>query len=418
MKKFAGSVIMGLSLMLTAEAPAQDTPDVKAPLDFDVKLETAVKHDDGKWFWFHPRAAAIPGEAGHGTPVVMITCQKLLNYVSDYYSGLHVMRTDNLGKSWAGPEAVPELDWTSHDGGIKVSVCDVTPGWHPPSGKLLAIGGRIRYDKEGLQLGDEPRSYQTAYAVYDPLTQRWSAWKILRMPPDKKFDFAWNACAQWLVQQDGTLLVPFYFGPSISEPLASTVVQCSFDGEKIKYEKHGDELSLDDDYGLVEPSIACLGSRYYLTMRNDLKNYVTVSDDGLHFQPVKPWTFDDGKELGSYNTQQHWLVHSDGLFLVYTRRGAGNDHIMRHRAPLFMGRVDPDKLCVIRESEKIVVPQRGATLGNFGAATINANESWVTVSESLFHGARKHGADGSTFVARILWSKPNRLALPEPGGSK
>jgi hypothetical protein len=32
---------------------------------------------------------------------------------------------------------------------------------------------------------------------------------------------------------------------------------------------------------------------------------------------------DDGAELGSYNTQQHWLSHGDGLFLMYTRRGAG-----------------------------------------------------------------------------------------------
>ena len=69
---------------------------------------------------------------------------------------------------------------------------------------------------------------------------------------------------------------------------------------------------------------------------------MSVSDDGLQFAEPKPWTFDDGAELGSYNTQQHWLAHSDGLFLVYTRRGANNDHIVRHRAPLFMAQVDPD----------------------------------------------------------------------------
>ncbi|MDQ3624385.1 MAG: hypothetical protein M3463_18145 [Verrucomicrobiota bacterium] len=48
-------------------------------------------------------------------------------------------------------------------------------------------------------------------------------------------------------------------------------------------------------------------------------------------------------------------------------RGANNDHIVRHRAPLFMARVDTDKLHVIRSSEKIVVPERGAEMGNFGA---------------------------------------------------
>ena len=65
-----------------------------------------------------------------------------------------------------------------------------------------------------------------------------------------------------------------------------------------------------------------------MTMRNDKKGFVAVSDDGLHFGPIKPWTFDDGSELGSYNTQQKWVTHSDGLFLVYTRRGVDNDEII------------------------------------------------------------------------------------------
>jgi len=38
-----------------------------APVDFTVKLATMMKHDDGKFLWFHPRAAAIPGR-GVGGP--------------------------------------------------------------------------------------------------------------------------------------------------------------------------------------------------------------------------------------------------------------------------------------------------------------------------------------------------------------
>lgn len=96
---------------------------------------------------------------------------------------------------------------------------------------------------------------------------------------------------------------------------------------------------------------------------------LTTGHDGLCFGKPKPWTYDDGAPLGNYNTQQHWITHSDGLFLVYTRRGAENDHVFRHRAPLFMAQVDPDRLCVIRETERIVVPEWGARLGNFG--TVN-----------------------------------------------
>ena len=41
----------------------------------------------------------------------------------------------------------------------------------------------------------------------------------------------------------------------------------------------------------------------------------------------REWRFDDGSPLGSYNTQQHWVTVGGGLFLVYTRKGADNDHI-------------------------------------------------------------------------------------------
>jgi hypothetical protein len=134
----------------------------------------------------------------------------------------------------------------------------------------------------------------------------------------------------------------------------------------------------------------------------------------LQFPEQQPWLFDDGAELGSYNTQQHWLAHSDGLFLVYTRRGANNDHIIRHRAPLFMAQVNPATLRVLRRTEKVVVPERGAEMGNFGACPISETESWITVSEGMFmKDSRQRGAEGATFVARVLWAKPNTLSSPK-----
>ncbi len=137
-------------------------------------------------------------------------------------------------------------------------------------------------------------------------------------------------------------------------------------------------------------------------MRNDLRSYVSVSDDGLNFRPVKAWTFDDGQDLGSYNTQAHWLVAGDGLFLTYTRRGADNDHVIRNRAPIFIAQINPTLLNVIRSSEKILVPERGATLGNFGVAKVSRSESWVTVGEGNVNAqAIKLGADGSLFLVRV-----------------
>ena len=163
--------------------------------------------------------------------------------------------------------------------------------------------------------------------------------------------------------------------------------------------------------GFVEPSLAHVQGTYFLTLRNDAAAYVTTSSDGLHFQPVKKWTFDDGQDLGSYNTQAHWLAHSDGLFLTYTRRGANNDHIARNRAPIFVAQVDPEKLQVLRKTERALLPERGVMLGNFGATAITPDESWVTDSEYILTGKpHAKGADGTTWLGKVQWSQPNQLS--------
>ncbi|MGD9855908.1 MAG: GDSL-type esterase/lipase family protein [Planctomycetaceae bacterium] len=379
------------------------------PAGFRIERETVLKHDDGKFLWFHPRVAAIPSETGN--PAVVMTLQKHL-YTSDHYSGLSVMRTDDLGGTWSGPEARTELDWV-RDGIVDVAVADVTPGWHPQTGKLIAVGAQVRYSATGEQLEDQPRANQTAYAVYDPKANEWSPWRRLEMPAGDEFNMARSACAQFVVEADGSVLLPYYIGPSTAVPFRTTVVRCTFDGNELKYAEHGNVLSLDVARGLYEPSLIRFDGRYYLTIRNDEQGYVTVSDDGLHFRPIKLWQFDDGTELGSYNTQQHWVVQNGGLFLVYTRRGANNDHIMRHRAPLFIAQVDPQQLHVVRDTEQVLLPERGATLGNSGAAAITPNESWVTVAEGIWtDDARQRGAEGAVLLARVISAELQPPATP------
>ena len=378
-------------------------------VDFKIELDVVLKHDDGDYIWFHPRVAAIPCAESDGSPTVIMTLQKHLQ-ADDHYSGLSVMRTDDLGTSWSGPVAPPELDWQKVSEQVTVSIANVTPGWHAPTQKLLAIGAQVWYDPEGHILRDKMNS--TAYAVHDPGKGTWSKWQVLAMPPDEKFNYCLSSCAQWLAEPDSTLLLPFSFGKNSKEPMSVLVARCKFDGQRLTYVRHGNTLSLNVERGLCEPSLIKFSNKYYLTIRNDLKGYVTVSDDGLHFRPIKEWRFDDGTDLGNYNTQQHWLAHSNGLFLVYTRRGANNDHIMRHRAPLFIAQVDPEELCVIRKTERVLIPEQGAPMGNFGAAAITETESWVTVSEFMWPSwnveARKRGAAGRTFIARVIWSNPNR----------
>lgn len=404
-----GTIGFALAAVLAFVTAAADEP-----LPFNVQTQTVLQELNPGFCWFHPRVAAIPGAGKEGAPAVVMTIQKHL-VADDHYSGLFDLRTDDLGQTWSRPREIPELAWRQESPGVTVAVADVTPGWHAPTGRLLAIGTKVRYSDAGAQLTETSRANECAYAAYDPAADRWSKWQMLELPETEgKFFLVCPGCVQWLAEPDGTLLIPVYFrGPSGAD-YSATVLHCSFDGQTLAYLEHGDELALAEGRGLVEPSLAWHGGKYFLTLRNDARGYVTASEDGLHFAPLRPWTFDDGAELGSYNTQQHWLAHSDGLFLSYTRRGANNDHIARNRAPLFLAQVDPQKLWVVRATEQAIVPERGVMLGNFGAAAITQNESWVADAEFIV-GGNKHerGADGSTYAARVTWSRPNlQVAAP------
>lgn len=377
-------------------------------LPFEVQLDTVLEHDDGKFLWYHARATPFP-KSGGGAPAVLMTLQKHLA-VSDHYSGLSVMFSQDAGAHWTDPEPRPELEWQDEGQGVTIAVADVTPGWHAPTRKCLAIGTKVRYSQSGEQLSEVPRSNEAAYAVYDPATGTWTSWKMMAMPETEgKFYLVCPGCTQWLVEADGSILLPLYYRGPTGGVYSATVVRCAFDGETLSYVGQGDDFELPVERGFVEPSLARQAGRYFLTLRNDQRAYVTSSSDGLHYEPVQPWTFDDGSDLGSYNTQAHWLSHSDGLFLIYTRRGANNDHIIRHRAPLFMAQIDPERLCVLRATEKILIPERGGEYGNFGANAVSPGESWVTVNEGVWSADdRKRGAKGALFIARIKWSRPNR----------
>lgn len=384
--------------------------DDVALLPFDAKAEVVFKELTPTFCWFHPRIAPLPGFGQEGRPAVVMTIQKHLS-ADDHYSGMYFLRTDDLGKTWTRPTEIPELAWQSGENNETIAVCDVTPGWHSHTGKLIAIGTKLRYSPQGAQLLDKPRSHECAYATYDPKSQQWTRWKMLAMPEtDGKFFLVAPGCVQWRVKDDGSLLLPIYFkGPTGSDYIV-TVLHCSFDGQELKLLEHGSELATPGGRGFAEPSLVRFRDKYFLTLRNDAAAFVTTSPDGLHFEPVQKWTFDDGQDLGSYNTQAHWLVHSDGLFLTYTRRGANNDHIARNRAPIFVAQIDADKLQVLRKTEKALLPERGVMLGNFGATEITPDESWVADSEYILTGTpHAKGADGTTWLGRVQWSKPNRL---------
>ncbi|MDZ7616160.1 MAG: exo-alpha-sialidase [Patescibacteria group bacterium] len=396
-------------------------------VSFDIELSVARKGFDRDYCWVHARAGAIPpGQAGSGanSPLVVMTTQKLLLSGSDVFYPLNEMRSVDLGRSWTSPVEQPVFARQVFRGtipslptgasiaphllqpGDETTVCDFTPKWHAATGKLLGVGHTVWY-RDNRVMHVRPRG--SAYSIYDPARNAWLPWEVLRMPDDPRFENAGAGSVQRFDLDNGDILLPIYCKASHESRHSVTVCRCRFDGQTLQYAEHGSLLTVDVKRGLYEPSITRFGNRFFLTMRNDDHGYVASGPDGLQFGEPRKWTFDDGSDLGNYNTQQHWVTHRDGLFLVYTRRGMNNDHVFRHRAPLLIARVDPEALHVIRDTERILVPQRGARLGNFGVCEVSPEETWVTAAEWMQpNGVEKYGSDNSIFIAKIRWHVPNR----------
>ncbi len=155
------------------------------------------------------------------------------------------MRREKSDGVWSAPVLPEELDWQRQPDGVTLSVADVTPGWHEKTGRLIAIGCRVRYSEAGKQLDDVKRAHQTVYAIFDPNSSEWTPWQVLELPEVDEFDFARNACAQWLVKEDGNLLVPLYIGKNAKDRYSTTVAECRFDGKELVFVKHGNVLRLD-----------------------------------------------------------------------------------------------------------------------------------------------------------------------------
>lgn len=407
------SLVAGVSCLTSDQLlkAADNAPDYRLTTDVAAKLF------DGKKCWCHPRAGIVPGAGNEGLPRVVMTMNTLHLSGSDIFKGMYSLQTDDLGKSWSEPKLMKTLApvyETIKGQKHPVAASDFWPTWHAATGTLLGTGHTVVYTPDWHVRN--PRSRHTAFSTYDPKTSSWKSWQKMEMPAGTKFVNAGAGCTQRVDLDDGNLLLPIYYKPP-GKNSRVLVARCSFDGKTLRYIEHGTELQIDDKTrGLHEPSLTRFGDNYYLTIRNDKRGFVTRGKDGLNFEPMQTWKLDDGKDLGNYNTQQHWVTHSDGLFLVYTRRGANNDHVFRHRAPLFMAQVDPKTLRVIRSTEQVLVAERGARLGNFGVTHVSPNETWVTVSEWMqtwgpdyvMKVGNKYGSDGSVFVARIHWKRPNQ----------
>ena len=364
---------------------------------------------DKKRCFVHARAAITPSGFG------VMTTQPLLLTGCDVFFGIYLSFTEDFGKTWS--PLTPSKNVVRHRRGqYDIAFCDGTPIYHKASDKIILLGHINAYGEDARPVMGYKKS--AAYAVFDKQAMDFSPISEIEMPDDDAYFSSGNGSGQSLELSDGNMLIPIYFCHSPKEGASyrdiwyycssSAVMRCSFDGKELRIIEIGNHLTTDVPRGLVEPSIIKCRGRYFLTLRNDESGFVTSSDDGLHFEKPRELCFDDGTNLGNYNTQQHWITLDDRLYLVYTRKGANNDHIPRHRAPLFIAEVDQDTLRVIRSTEKIAVPERGARLGNFCCTPINESEALIVAAEWMqstagydYRRCMEFGSDNSIFITRV-----------------
>lgn len=366
-----------------------------------LKIEslTPIPGRDRNWDWWQARPAYVPGEKPLWITTMSETGRQGVHNFHDIFQSV----SRDGGKSWSEPVVIPLLKREKQADGYEVAPGDLWPTYHAKSGKVIATGKTFNFEK-GTK--ENRLREKVSYAVMDPKTGAWGGMKFLEMPSvdhrGNPITAANAGCTQRVDLPNGEILLPVRYVADVKKHnYTSIVVRCEFDGQDLKYKEHGSELSVPRGRGLYEPSLAQHDGWFYLTLRADHSGYVTRSKDGLNFEEVREWMFDDGKPLGSYNTQQHWVTLGRALFLVYTRRGAENDHIMRHRAPLFIGQVDPETLRVIRDSERVLLPANEATLGNSGVCRISDRESWITCGEGLLRLGRRKDDLNKVHVVRI-----------------
>lgn len=325
----------------------------------------------------------------------------------DVGKGGFVRKSTDGGKTFG--EAQPLNSYDEWVNGIREAFAGSLTFYSRYHKRMIAIG-TVQYfasDKYALGWKENQQVSKLCYAFLDPETGMYCS----DLTP---FDFPFPLTGgvpfgQPIEYEDGSFLVSFYYTPEGKHKDSVVSARCTLEGDTLRFLEFGEPLEDDTRArGLDEPSIAKLGDKYYMTIRCDETGLYATSDDGLHFDTPREWCFEDGTPIGNYNTQQRWIRHRDGLYLAYTRRGAHNDHVFRHRAPMFMARFDEDRGCLLRDTEVILVPEMGARLGNFTVTDVSENEFWLVTAEWMqnYKGkdhtfCQSFGSDNAIWRARI-----------------
>ncbi len=330
------------------------------------------------------------------TPGMMVATAQYLNIAGcDLFSGILMSQSFDEGKTWGAFEAQNGLA-PIMDGEYITVGSDATPMYHKQTDNILLLGHTVEYKKGAVS--PTGRKRYTFYSVFDKDKNAFGQMKLLEMPDG--YERCGNGSGQSVELQNGDILIPVYYRKDDEPNMYAMVLKCSFDGENIAILEMGKPLTIAIRRGLGEPSLVFHNGIYYMTLRNDECGLVAKSNDGLNYTDLQLWKWEDGSILQNYNTQQHWMTVGDELYLAYTRRAGNNDHVFRHRAPLFAARVENMRL--VRDSEFVVVGEKGARLGNFGVTSYKDNDAIVMAAEWMQpKGCEQYGSDNNIYVAKI-----------------
>ena len=336
--------------------------------------------------------------------------------ISDTFGPVLWSLSKDTGNSWSEPQAIQAFKHNKLPNGLLEGIADVRTVFHHHSKGVIAIGCNAYYGMNGhwqygANFNGKVLPQFPVYAVRRA-DGCWSERKELKVDFFKHC-LNWRvACAQILVLPDGNVLIPIYFSKKTKSDLFSVCsMRCSFGDGKLVVKDVSNILSSDVNRGLIEPSLAVLNDKYYMTIRaEDDQGYFSVSDDGLKWGEIIPWCWDDGEPLIMSSTQQHWVCNGKSLFLVYMRKTCFNNDALRWRAPLFIARFDEKHACLVKETEKEVLPlirTNGTTnsMGNFHAVDISSTKSIVSVGSVThwFKNDKIHNFFSDIKLAKIYW---------------
>ena len=328
---------------------------------------------------------------------------------SDIFLAPEIASSNDGGLTFSAPHIlnVPE----KNENGIRTIFGIDSSIYHKNTDSWICFGRTTHYADDRHPIAKSGVAIAEAYfATLDPETQTLGDLRPITIP------FETVSCipfGQPIVFDDGNILLTFY-GATPEDPRSRVYSMLySFDGQALELIKSGTPIVSGPEHlrGFCEPSIAYLQGKYYMTIRTDDGAYLAVSDDGFEFSKPEKWLFNDGEPVESINTQQRWVRFDDSLYLVYTRKTQYNGHVFRNRAPLFISWFDPENLRLIKESERILVPEMGARLGNFQVTDVSDSEAWVNVAEWMqLDGIKKdewkhcvrYGSNNTVWRVRVV----------------